>query len=637
MSVQIERTAIFEGETLLYQLTLTDTNPIDAEISPDISALRQDFLVQELPKQQERTGVMSSKVVINGKVIQDEKKGGQNIVRFVYVLTPKKNGEIVIPLPKVAAGFHPALQPQSLSVDEGRGKMNADGSITITVKTLESQDTVIMRIVANRTKLYPLQPLDLTLVIQIKALTSNNRDRNPLSLLRQPPKLQIPWVVADGQLAQGLEPKNSIEHWLTSLQVPKSGFSINNLGGSQLSMGDDDLFSRPFSMNPFQRVLYQFADTPKKITRIDAAGNDTDYWEYCFTRTFTAKKTGDYSFGPVSLKGILPIDDSGAEQGVSGKTIYALAKTLAVTVADVPESNRPNNYIGAFGSYRWEADIVPKKAKVGDPMTLTLRLTGQGSTANVKPPELTEPAIAENFKVHTPPSEENNEQTCTFTYTIRPQRAGILAFPAISVSVFNVNTEQFDELRSEPITLEIADAQGVDSATVYGKTESGAAQNPANTISDETISVWAIFVSKILGAVIAGVAGLFALWFIARRLADAIKRKSQNRRRNALSRAFKRIGAIDSATNADRFEQIKILQDVLFGFVADKTDSIEDGMTTADAVEKLREQKVSEETLREVQRFSETIDAMLYGGVKPTASFGQLSAETKRLLNQIAD
>ena len=104
----------------------------------------------------------------------------------------------------------------------------------------------------------------------------------------------------------------------------------------------------------------------------------TGYRQFQFKRTFIAKKVDDYTFGPVSLKGTFAtgIDP---ERGATGKDIYAVAKALTVKIKDVPEEGRPESYIGAIGRFQFDADLAPRKAKTGDPMTLTLTLSGQGT------------------------------------------------------------------------------------------------------------------------------------------------------------------------------------------------------------------------------------------------------------------
>ncbi|MDR3234846.1 MAG: BatD family protein [Planctomycetaceae bacterium] len=644
LTVLLDRSTVYEGETLFYELILSDTKPIDTQLQPDISALT-DFTVEALPKQQEQSGGVMQKIVINGKVIKDETSGKEYRVHFCFVLTPKKTGSLVIPLPRIIPAGGNALQPAEFVVRIGETKMQPDGSVPIQVVIPEKQnDDVLLEITANRTKLYPQQPLELTLTVLIKALPGRFGNRNPLELINKPPVLQVPWMASDAQLPKGLTPVKPMEALLQSwlIQSDRGGFSINGFSGNQSRIKGftDDLFAGPFGTNPFKKALYQFSGAPKKIRRYAADGLEYDYWEYRFRRDFLPKETGEYSFGPVTLKGGVPvgttIQTADSPDPVQLKTLFAAAKALHIAVIDVPAANRPADYIGAFGTFRFETDIKPQKAKIGDPITLTLKLTGNGSTLNVKAPDLSLPAIHDVFRVHTPPTEEHSEQSCIYTYTLRPKQSGKIEFPPLPVSVFDVETEKFVRLESLPITLDITDAETVQSATVYGAISgSTAEQTEANV---KKIADRAVTVSKYIGIGIGTLLGLYVLGKLTLWTAVFIKRSRNNRRNSALRRAGQQLSAAERLTASipavDKTLQVKALQSVFFGYAADKTDGIAEGMTTSEAAAKLRELHLDETLVTEIQQLLETLDAVQYGG-HTAPELNSLIAETKKLLQRI--
>jgi hypothetical protein len=618
LRVQMNRAVIHEGETIYYQLTLSDNKPLDESITPDTSAWT-DFLVQALPK---RSGQRSSsRVVINGKVMQDET---HHAAQFSYILTPKRTGSLLLPPPKVFVDGTPLLL-QSVTVEDGTAQGQSGGSVPITVSTPEKQDNVVLRIEANRTRLYPLQTLTITLTIWIKALPEQLAEMNPLTLPSNPPRLQIPWIAGDTALPKGLVPVQKFEDWLNSLVVsrPQRGFAINDLGENRFNFGGvDDWFRTPFSQNLDQRkVLYQFSDTPKQVKRKDHLGNETVYWEYRFVRSFTPQEIGDFVFGPVTLKGMFAVADSTAKEGINGKDIYAVAPQIAVRIVDVPQENRPSDYIGAFGTFRWSVDVKPRKAKVGDPMTLTLQLAGQGQTGNVTMPDLTQnPAITEHFRVHQPPTEDADDQSCSFTYTIRPIHAGTVTFPVLTASIFDVEKEKFITLESKAIPLEIGEAETVSSAAVFGntpdntggeweKSDKGLFANMTDPNGAVDQSVDYVYWLETLIAVVSLyfiLAGSVSLW--QRRNADP----KRIRRRRAKNRANSRLIAVLTGKIPTSPEE---LQSIFLGYVADMTDSEERGMTTADACRKLGELGTADDVITDVRRFLETLDGAKYGGL----------------------
>ncbi|MDR2705628.1 MAG: BatD family protein, partial [Planctomycetaceae bacterium] len=465
MLVGVERTTVYEGESILYWITLFDTQPIDDSITPDISAFT-DFNVQTLPKQPSNH---RSVHINNG--FRTETTTSR--IRFAYVLTPKRSGSLIIPLPKVLVNGR-QLVPDSVEVGGlALREIPTGGAIPVAVTPPNDQDIALLKIETNKTRLYPFQPLTITLVVQLKGLPEkidSGQTTNPLQVLRDPPKLIIPWANEDAALPKGMIPQQKIVDWLRGLNVrkPQYGFAINDYISSGIGF-DDDFFRSPFSFGGMmRRTPLQFAPKPVKIKRPDSNGKETTYWEFRFSRTFIPEEIGRFSFGSVTLKGVFAAEDSTAPQGASPRDVYALTSEVQVEVADVPQDNRPNSYIGAFGTFDWAVDLQPRQAKVGEPMTLTLRLTGQGSTAHVKPPDLSQnPEITANFKVY-PPTEEVNDQSCTFTYTVRPSRAGSLVLPSLSAAFFDVEKEEFVTLQSNPVTAEITETKTTQSAPIFG-------------------------------------------------------------------------------------------------------------------------------------------------------------------------
>jgi len=594
LAVQLDRSALYEGESLLYTLILTDTNPTAHVVTPDTSVW-SDFDVQLLGTQTGQRGGGFFSMTINGRTVRDDRTAATHFMQFSYRLTPKRTGTQSIPLPKVNVDGK-TLLPQTFSVDEGNRQISTDYSVAVQVLAPEDQDIVFMTIETNRSRLYPMQPLEITLIMQIKGLPEPHSQRDPLSTMRQLPTLQIPWSEA----------------------VPKG----------------------------FQTIPKPDNQASRQIQRFDAQGNEITYWEYHFTRTLIPKEFGNYSFGPATIQGVFPVADANASNGIAGRRMYVLAKPVSVAVVDVPQENRPADYTGAFGSFHWEASLTPNQSRVGDPMTLTLRLFGEGSMANVRPIDLSvNPDVAANFRVHMPPTEDVNEQACRFTYTIRPLNSGEISFPSIPISVFDVNTERFVTLESSPIPLTIGDSESVQSATLFGSVpgDSGAVQLAAGglfankTVISEVFPPisflrWVVVVSVLAGGYVVLTLGVLLLryqWTTPR----------QQRRRGALHRAKTRLATIsrilrEKGDAVNLAEMSSELQGSVFGYIADKMEGTEQGMTTSDACQKLLANRVPESLVDAIRKVLESLDAVKYGGLD-TRSLNELTHTTALLLQQL--
>ena len=613
MVVALDRSTLYEGETLYYQVQIKSDQPVGDAVVPDLSAF-SDFHVEMRPKQ-----TFSSMTVAGGKMVQEYS------VTFTYLLTPHRSGSLTVPAPNVVFDGG-SLQPQTVRVGR-EPRPVGNGSIPITVQASDRQDIVRMEITTNKDRVYPFQPVTVTLKVHVKELPGKFANTTPLSLLRDPPQLSIPWV-EDGALPKGLQPIRNRDAWLAELNTGsrQRGFAINGLADRSIGFFGDSFFSDAFGRSS----LLQFSPMAQQVQRPDADGKEQTYWEYNFSRSFLPLELGTLTFGPASVKGVFAVADATSE--VQPRQIYTLAPSTTVQVVDVPKDDRPAEYIGAFGSFRWNVELQPRKASVGDPLTLKLSLIGRGSTTGVTPPDLAKnPEISKNFKVY-PPSEEVRGETCVFTYTVRPTATGSVVLPSIPIAFFDTETEQFVFLDSEPIPLEVSASESLHIASPHspmfgGELERSPSGLYANMtaphgIVDQSVDIvrWTWTMASLLIGY-----GVLAAFVLGRRCwnADPVRR----RRLGATGRAKRRLAEI-------RVADTIALQGVLIGYVADLTDGIEHGMTPKDVCGRLMDIGVSDQRVAEVRGILEMLDGARFGGLD-LRSLDDLANRIRHILDEI--
>ncbi len=362
---------------------------------------------------------------------------------------------------------------------------------------------------------------------------------------------------------------------------------------------------------------------PQKIRLPDKSGKMTGYRRYQFKRTFVAKNVDQYTLGPVSLKGIFVsgISSSGAAKS---KDIYAVAKALVVKIKDVPEEGRPDTYIGAIGQFHFDADLAPRKAKTGDPMTLTLTLSGQGSLDRATMPDLMKiPQIAENFKVYEP-TEQTKVNQRRFTCGLRPLAVGIKEFPPLAVSYFDVQEEKYVTLTSPPIPIDIEKADKLAGRDIVASPNSlpqgekeletrqeGIYANITDLgqLNDESIRPerWLAALGSLVGLY---AAGAFVVVRVRRLSGDAVRQRRRSAPANArrsLSQGIKELSAGRVREGADRLES------ALVNLVADWCNAPAAGMTPAEACRKMQSLGIDGEILNRTGRFMENCESVHYG------------------------
>lgn len=208
----------------------------------------------------------------------------------------------------------------------------------------------------------------------------------------------------------------------------------------------------------------------------------TPYTVVTWPAALSAVKEGDYSLNmelPVVVRlkqrstrnqrqdpfgsffGDSPFDDpifDGFFGRVTQKQLTLQSDKSELSVKSLPNKGVPADFSGAVGQFEVAADVAPKSATVGDPLTLTLKISGKGSFDRVSADGL---ANAPGWKTYRPGGQFEPEDslglagTKTFTQAVIPEQAGEVSLPAVSFSYFDPEAQKYVTRRTEPIPLHI--------------------------------------------------------------------------------------------------------------------------------------------------------------------------------------
>ncbi|MBI2477310.1 MAG: BatD family protein [Planctomycetia bacterium] len=613
--VELDRDQIYEGESARYRIFLSN---FDRPVEPELAGF-DAFKVQRTGVQQVST---SSSGLINGRRQRVEQRG----IIYEYVLTPMQSGTVQIPAPVV-------------TID---GERLPAKSLTLSVVAATDQDIVILEMASSHNSVYPMQPFDISLKVLIKPIPEPDKDHDPLSVQNPLVQLVLPWS-EDEAIAAGIVPKMPGERWLSSMRNRSGGFSINGRDSSRSILGGGGFGGM------FRDLAEGFRPTPKRILRADANGRRLEYWEYTLTRTFVGEKVGEYAFGPATVKGTFGVRVDTRGQ-LEGEAVYAFAKPVSVRVKDVPTAGRPDSYTGAVGRFEIGAEVSPQEVKVGDPMTLTLWLRGQGTLENALAPKLESIGeFAKHFKIYEA-TEETRDDSRRFTYSLRPKSIETNEVPSIPISYFDVVKETFVTLQSDPISISVtaadrmasgeiamASPKHVESTNIEVRADGIFANvTDLRQLRDESVRPDRWFLS--LG-------GLTGLFFVVALITQRVQRlqadTSLQRRRTAAADARRRLqAAIRVATGGDARSGAEAISEALIGLVADATNTPHSVLTSTNAISKLVELGIAEPIVSRMRDVMQTCDAARYGATGssmselPTAAAGALDDLVRAMKGQ---
>jgi hypothetical protein len=177
---------------------------------------------------------------------------------------------------------------------------------------------------------------------------------------------------------------------------------------------------------------------------------------------------GQFTIGPASLECNVqdfrdPFGDGFFQNLFSrGQTVTLRSDPLPITVRAVPQAGRPASFRGDVGRFQITAAFDKKSAKVHEPLTLTVTVSGEGNIKSLSQPPLPE---TKEFKTYDTLSSLNVDKkdgrlrgSKVFTTVMKPEVSGELVFPSISLSFFDAQAKEFRTVSTKPVSVIVAPA-----------------------------------------------------------------------------------------------------------------------------------------------------------------------------------
>lgn len=180
---------------------------------------------------------------------------------------------------------------------------------------------------------------------------------------------------------------------------------------------------------------------------------------------------GEYKIGEALLRVTVedgrrarrdPFDLFGADPfGMLGGGREVVLKTdpVMVRVRPLPQTGKPANFSGAVGRFELTADVDRRQVKAGEPVTLSVKLAGEGNVKVVPAPDL---STLEGFKVYQSKSEESSRAEADkirgerkWEYVLVPTSSGSVEIPPVTLSAFDPASASYVELATPAIPLAV--------------------------------------------------------------------------------------------------------------------------------------------------------------------------------------
>jgi hypothetical protein len=223
--------------------------------------------------------------------------------------------------------------------------------------------------------------------------------------------------------------------------------------------------------------------TPEPLQQSEMR-NGTEYNVFTYRTVMTPSKAGKLSVGPTEIPFVAQVPRPGRSQLRSfGGTLFedffdfserrrfnAKAPAVEIDVKPLPAEGRPKNFSGAVGHFSFQADGSPTRLKVGDPITMRLKVSGTGNFDRVTAPTIENGNgwqaydASEKFE---PVDPLKTTGAKTFELPIVPD-GPYHETPTFAFAFFDPKTEKYETLRSKPQAVTIG---GVPAAPAPAKPE----------------------------------------------------------------------------------------------------------------------------------------------------------------------
>ena len=177
--------------------------------------------------------------------------------------------------------------------------------------------------------------------------------------------------------------------------------------------------------------------------------------------------------GTFSLQPTLTVPIRTQKRGRSRRTLFdeffggrnantervdVLPEPLVLEIHPLPDEGKPPGFSGAVGEYTFDMKAQPRSLTAGDPITITMRLTGRGNVDAITAPALDLGADFKLYDSRLAKKELNDSRTYgwkVFEQVVIPVNDETEAIPPVRFSYFHPEKESYQTIERGPFELEI--------------------------------------------------------------------------------------------------------------------------------------------------------------------------------------
>lgn len=208
-----------------------------------------------------------------------------------------------------------------------------------------------------------------------------------------------------------------------------------------------------FAMKRFQR------NPDQSISEM----NGDAYRVFNYRTTVSPVKAGQFVLGPAETKVEMLVPDGSGRRdpfgglGMRQRSFRPKSNTVMMTVKPLPAEGRPAAFSGAVGNFQMVAQAQQTKVQVGDPISVTVQVTGVGNFETLVPPTLEN---SDGFRLYDSKQVAENRSSglepgaVAYNQVLMPEKE-LKQIPAYILTFFNPESGQYSTVKTPAIPIQV--------------------------------------------------------------------------------------------------------------------------------------------------------------------------------------
>lgn len=220
-------------------------------------------------------------------------------------------------------------------------------------------------------------------------------------------------------------------------------------------------------------TVYDFPFDTSAISNVTVSG--AQFRRYAYHRAMFPLLPGAYTVAAATLQYTLP---DGEDYFSPPHTFSTTSISTSFIAIALPGAGRPIGFIGAVGEFRDTLRTDGSNLRVGDPFTVTMRVSGVGNLRLLARPPLQidwATMVAGEERVFWDSTGTVVRGAKEFDWVVTPKIAGDMVLPAVRYDYFNPTTRRYEFVMTPAIPMTVAPLSGPPADTT---------STPRDTIGD---------------------------------------------------------------------------------------------------------------------------------------------------------